>query len=77
MGTSKLTELPPRDVLTILAEYGPLTTRELAEIHIQLIATIYAEMEKRQTASQLKRYSMHGGEFWTLAGESTISWHAT
>jgi putative protein-disulfide isomerase len=59
-----LVEHPPRDIATVLAEYGPLTTRELAEVYDRPVTVMRDEMETLQAAGQVERLSVRGGEFW-------------
>ncbi|HXF68769.1 MAG TPA: DsbA family protein, partial [Thermoflexus sp.] len=62
-----LEEHPPRDPLTLLAEYGPLTTRELAEIYGQDQETARAEMERLEREGKVHRIPVPRGEFWQPA----------
>ncbi|MFQ5409485.1 MAG: DsbA family protein [Anaerolineales bacterium] len=68
LGGEQLVEFPPRDALTLLGDYGPLTTRELAEVYAQPTAALRAEMKKLEAEGQAGRLPVHGGEFWTLPG---------
>ncbi|MFN3928755.1 MAG: DsbA family protein [Thermoflexus sp.] len=62
-----LQEHLPRDPLTLLAVYGPLTTRELAEIYGQDQETARAEMERLEREGSVRRIPVPRGEFWRLA----------
>lgn len=68
-----LQEHPPRDLLTLLTAYGPLTTRELAEIHGQDRETMRMEMERLEREGKVRRIPVPGGEFWQFAGPSAAS----
>jgi len=59
-----LEEHPPRDVLTLLAEYGPLTTRELAEVHGKSVEVMREEMEALAAKGQVRKQPVRSGEFW-------------
>ncbi len=61
-----LEEHPPRDPLTLLAEYGPLTTRELAEIYARDREAIRVEMERLEQEGNVQRIPVPRGEFWRL-----------
>ncbi len=61
-----LTEFPPRDALILLAEHGPLTTRELAEVHEQPAKTMQTTMETLAAEGWVEKLPARGGEFWAL-----------
>lgn len=65
-----LQEHPPRDPGTLLADYGPLTTRELAEIQGQGREAMRAEMERLEQEGKVRRIPVPGGEFWQRTGLS-------
>jgi predicted DsbA family dithiol-disulfide isomerase len=73
-----LKEHAPRDVPALLADYGPLTTRELAEVYDQSVETVRAEMEGLTTEGQVEEMPVRNGEFWALpatrvmAGKHTV-----
>jgi predicted DsbA family dithiol-disulfide isomerase len=60
----ELQEHPPREVEALLAEYGPLTTRELAEIHDKSVEAMRTEMESLAARGGVQKLPVHGGEFW-------------
>lgn len=62
--TPGLEEYQPADALTLLAEHGPLTTRELAEVRGEPIAAVHAEMERLAAEGQVERLPVRGAEFW-------------
>jgi protein-disulfide isomerase-like protein with CxxC motif len=59
-----LQQHPPREVEALLAEYGPLTTRELAEIHDKSVEAMRTEMESLAARGGVQKLPVHGGEFW-------------
>lgn len=59
-----LVEHPPRDPLALLADYGPLTTRELAEIYGRSLEAQRAEMERLAQEGKVQRIPVPRGEFW-------------
>lgn len=61
-----LEEHAPRDVQTLLSEYGPLTTRELAEIHDKPVQLMLSEMEALAAQGQVAKIPARGGEFWAV-----------
>jgi predicted DsbA family dithiol-disulfide isomerase len=62
----ELTEYPPRDLFSLLADYGPLTTRELAEVYGRPGEAMRAEMEPLATDGKVHRIPVARGEFWSL-----------
>lgn len=62
-----LEEHPPRDVLALLSVYGPLTTRELAEIQNRSTDEVLTHMEELAARGQVERLPVRGGEFWRPA----------
>lgn len=75
VGTEDLAEFPPRDALILLAEHGPLTTRELAEVHGQPTKTMQTTMEPLAAEGRVERLPVRGGEFWALAARLPIAQH--
>jgi predicted DsbA family dithiol-disulfide isomerase len=65
-----LEEHPPRDVLSLLEEYGPLTTRELAEVYGRDQETVRGELEALEAKGKVQRIPVPRGEFWALPSES-------
>ncbi len=61
-----LQEHSPRDPLILLAEYGPLTTQELAEIYGQDREAMRMEMERLEREGKVQQIPVSGGEFWRL-----------
>lgn len=61
-----LEEYPPRDALTLLSTYGPLTTRELAEIQNLPMHEVRVRMEEMAVRGQVERLPVRGGEFWRI-----------
>jgi predicted DsbA family dithiol-disulfide isomerase len=62
----ELEEHPPRNVLTLLAEYGPLTTRELAEVYGLSLEEMRRKMEGLEVEGKVERLPRKGGEFWQV-----------
>lgn len=60
----ELEEHPPRDALTLLAEYGPLTTRELAEVYDKPLERMRDEMEALAAKGEVAKLPVRNGEFW-------------
>jgi predicted DsbA family dithiol-disulfide isomerase len=63
----ELQEYPPREVEALLVEYGPLTTRELAEVHDRPAAAMASELKGLEAEGRLARLPVRSGEFWALA----------
>lgn len=72
-----LEEHPPRDVLTLLAEYGPLTTRELAEIYDKPVDPLRSEMDALVAQGRVEKLPVRDGEFWALPATHTMPGVAT
>jgi putative protein-disulfide isomerase len=74
-----LTVREPRPIPELLAMYGPLTTRELAEITSQQPAEIRAQLSPAASEGRMERIDVPHGEFWQLAQpivEPRINWRA-
>jgi predicted DsbA family dithiol-disulfide isomerase len=59
-----LEEHPPRAVEELLRIYGPLTTRELAEIYGRDLPGMREAMEALEREGRARRIPVPGGEFW-------------
>jgi putative protein-disulfide isomerase len=59
-----LEEHPARDVATVLSEYGPLTTRELAELYRQPLEAMRQHLLALAAEGRVQRQPVRGGEFW-------------
>ncbi len=59
-----LEEHPARDVPTVLSEYGPLTTRELAEVYRQPLEAMRQHLLNLAAEGRVQRRPVRGGEFW-------------
>ena len=57
---------------TLLAAYGPLTTRELAEVYDKPVDLMRSEMEALAAEGQVEKLPVRGGEFWVLPIESRL-----
>ena len=66
----ELKDLAPREIRTVLAERGPLTTRELAEIYAVPLEEMRDRLRTLAADSQLDERAVRGGEFWALRSES-------
>jgi hypothetical protein len=53
----------------LLATYGPLTTRELAEICDQSPEAMTVLLDRYVTDDQVSMHPVRGGEFWQLTKE--------
>lgn len=62
-----LVEREPRPVPEVLMAYGPLTTRELAEITGRKPTDIVAELSAAGGDAHLERLEVPHGEFWSMA----------
>jgi len=61
-----LMEYEPRDPVALLADYGPLTTREVAEILGRTADEVRALLEKLAADGQVESLPVRGGEFWKV-----------
>ena len=61
-----LTPHEPRPVETLLAEHGPLTSRELSEIYGKAIEDLEAELYGQGDESQAMPINLRGGTLWIL-----------
>ena len=61
-----LMEYEPRDPVALLADYGPLTTREVAEILGRTVDEVRALLEKLAAHGQVESLPVRGGEFWKV-----------
>jgi len=59
-----LEEHPARDVPTVLSEYGPLTTRELAEVYRQPLEAMRQHLLNLAAEGRVQRRPVRDGEFW-------------
>jgi len=59
----------PRQVEALLAEYGPLTTRELSEI---LGEGTEQNLRERATQGKIIAVELRGGTMWNLPGDMTV-----
>ena len=59
-----LEEHPARDVPTVLSAYGPLTTRELAEVYRQPLEAMRQHLLALAAEGRVQRRPVRGGEFW-------------
>ena len=59
----------PRPVEALLAEYGPLTTREFAEI---LGDGIEQHLRERAAQGKVLATELRGGTMWSLPGDATL-----
>src|SRR5690606_31018984 len=57
----------PRPIPEMLAEYGPMTTRELAEVVGKDAQALAAELSETMQELGLRRIEVPHGEFWALA----------
>jgi len=57
----------PRDPIALLAAYGPLTTRELAELLRHPAGETREAMEALAAHGRVERQAVRGGEFWRPA----------
>lgn len=55
---------PAREIEELVADYGPLTTRELAEISGVTSTALVGELEGRATAGRLEAWAVRGGHLW-------------
>ncbi|HEY3364160.1 MAG TPA: DsbA family protein [Symbiobacteriaceae bacterium] len=62
-----LEQASPRPVPQLLATYGPLTTRELAEVTGTKANDLRADLTAAANEGHLKRIEVRQGEFWDLA----------
>ncbi len=62
-----LREYAPRDPTRLLAVYGPLTTRELAELLDRSLDEVRAHMEALAARGRVEHLAVRRGEFWRLA----------
>ncbi len=62
-----LDECAPRDPTVLLAVYGPLTTRELAELLSRSLDEAREHMEALAAHGRVERLAVRGGEFWRPA----------
>lgn len=65
-----LEEHPPRAVEELLRIYGPLTTRELAEIYGKDLQEMREVMGVMEREGRVHEIPAPGGEFWALAASS-------
>jgi len=63
---SGLTQREPRPIAELLTMYGPLTTRELAEITGRKPDEITAQLSKAAGEGRVARIDVPHGEFWKL-----------
>jgi predicted DsbA family dithiol-disulfide isomerase len=59
-----LEEHPARDVPTVLSAYGPLTTRELAEVYRQPLEAMRQHLLALAAEGRVQKRPVRGGEFW-------------
>jgi len=59
-----LEEHPARDVPTVLSAYGPLTTRELAEVYRQPLEAMRQHLLNLAAEGRVQKRPVRGGEFW-------------
>ena len=59
----------PRQVEALLAEYGPLTTRELSEI---LGKGTEQDLRERAAQGKITAVELRGGTMWSLPGDATV-----
>jgi len=59
----------PRQVEALLAEYGPLTTRELSEI---LGKGTEQDLRERAAQGKITAVELRGGTMWALPGDATV-----
>ncbi|MBI4491361.1 MAG: DsbA family protein [Chloroflexi bacterium] len=59
-----LPEHAPRELLALLAEAGPLTTRELSEVYGLGPAEMRTELDARASEGRVRMREARGGEFW-------------
>lgn len=62
----ELEELTPREMQSILAERGPLTTRELAEIYVTPLEEMREQLRLLATAGRVVELPVRNGELWAL-----------
>jgi predicted DsbA family dithiol-disulfide isomerase len=63
-----LTRHAPRAVEVLLAEYGPLTSRELGEILGQSTADAERDLRAQATGGRIEAVDLRGGTLWALPG---------
>ena len=61
----------PRAVRQLLADYGPLTTRELGEI-TSLGAGVEAHLRREAAEGRLSFVDLRGGTLWKLPGKPVV-----
>jgi putative protein-disulfide isomerase len=61
-----LKEHSPRPILELLADYGPLTTREIAEVYSQPLEEARRELETLEAQGSVQRLVRRGGELWEM-----------
>jgi putative protein-disulfide isomerase len=66
-----LEEHSPRQPVAMLAEYGPLTTRELAEVLGQTLQEVGEQMRILAAQGLVEAVEVRGGEFWRLAASGS------
>jgi len=57
----------PRDFEALLNDYGPLTTREFAEILVKPADTLRSGLETSLAEGSINKTPVPNGEFWSLA----------
>lgn len=62
---SGLVKHAPRELETLLAEYGPLTTRELGEIYGRSVAEIEPDLRQAAQDGRVVPAELRGGTLWS------------
>lgn len=63
---------PARQVEELLSDYGPLTTRELAEISGNSLAELDALLQEKVSEGRLQVEELRGGRLWREATRSPV-----
>ncbi len=67
-----MTDHAPRQIEPLLADFGPMTTRELAEVYGRSAQEQRAELEQLRAAARVRRLPVRSGELWAI-GQSPSS----
>lgn len=70
----RLEQHEPRAVEVLLAEYGPLTTREFSEIFGQAMADTEQALRTQAARGTISAVERRGGTLWALPGDTTVGW---
>jgi predicted DsbA family dithiol-disulfide isomerase len=73
MVAPSLQQYAPRGVEALLAEYGPLTTRELSEITGLEKAAVEEVLRAAVAAGRLTGESLRGGDMWALPQQERVA----